>query len=58
MKGQGAQRSDLDSLSERLGRIRRTMFLLESAERLKRLRESRSQEALPEDLAPIVRVRP
>jgi hypothetical protein len=52
MKKQGTRRSELDSLSERLGQIRRTLFLLESAERLKRLRGPRLQELLPEVSAP------
>jgi hypothetical protein len=40
MKKPDMRRSDPDSLSERLGRIRRALFLLESGERLKYLRES------------------
>jgi hypothetical protein len=48
MKRSGAPNSDLSSLSERLGQIRRTLFLLESAERLKHLREPRRAEPLPQ----------
>jgi len=44
MNRQGARGSDASSLSERLAQIRRTLFLLESAERLKYLRCPRSIE--------------
>jgi hypothetical protein len=37
-------RAELNPLSERLGHLRRTMFLLESAERLRRLRDRPAKE--------------
>jgi hypothetical protein len=51
MKCPATRRSDPDSLSERLGEIRRMMFLLASAENLKRLRESRPGGAKPDGMA-------
>ena len=46
MKKQGVPSSHLTFLSERLGQLRRTMFLLETGERLKWLRDPRRVEAL------------
>jgi hypothetical protein len=43
MMAQNAQHTDLEPLSERLGRIRRALFLLESAERLKHLPDRRTE---------------
>jgi len=44
MKRQVARTSDVNLLSERLGQIRRMLFLLECAERLKHLRDCRLRQ--------------
>jgi hypothetical protein len=44
MKGPVTRTSNVNLLSERLGQIRRMLFLLECAERLKHLRDCRLRQ--------------